>query len=945
MTRRAMILLAALASLSHAYYFGKNKVQYRGYSWKILQSEHFDIYYYEGCERLAQFAIPILEEAFEEYSAVFPKVPKDPVPVIIYSSPRDFQATNVILELLDEGVGGFTEIYKKRVVVPYTGSYEEFRHVLRHELVHVFQYLMLERWGGMGIYAVQQVPLWVMEGTAEYFSEGWSTGAESFMRDAVINDYVVPLDELAQYGGYIVYKEGQAAFRFLEERYGKDVIKGIISRLAGNPSISEAVKGVLNMDMEQLAKEFSLYNKKKYYGYVSEYEFPTERFKRLTDHNNDRGWMNVGPALSPKGDRLAVISDRTGYTDIYLLSLADGRVLKRLVAGQKTPDLENLHLLRPGICFSPDGSKLAFISQGTRTDILHIVNSETGRTINKIPLVGVDAAYTPAWSPKGDLIVFVGTKGSSSDLYSFRFSTGKITQLTFDQAEERDPSFSEDGNRILYASDKREGEGFLYGSYALWELDLLSGMATRLSPYLGFVGWPAYYGNGIAFVGEYQGSRNLMLWRSDSLFLLTKFLTEIKDISWSADRERLTFSMLWEGGYDVFVRTGPLEPLTNLPVMETPSRVVDTALYAKAPKTRYTTKMSMDWVSGGMSYSSAYGSYGTVTMGFSDVLGNFRIEFMTDVYSQDITDANFYLGFLWLPLRLDYGFDLYQFWNLYWWPGERGDTVVSEKDLGVQFSAQYPFNRFRRLETGLGYSYLTWYRYYFPAVGDLQPLRTRYYNQFTGYMALVHDDVLYSYSAGPLSGQRAFAGLWTSLPGSALDTKTGIVDMRKYWRITPRGIWAWRLKGGRSFGETPLPLYVGGATTIRGYPDYWFTGQNLVLLNSELRIPVIDHLKLGFLPIELSGLRGVVFYDMGSAWFDWEPFIPFADYGWFYRLNNPDFPEAGLYAGLGFGFRLYMGYFTLKTDFARRTDWAKILSKEDDGLPNWVFHLSFGSDF
>jgi outer membrane protein assembly factor BamA len=96
--------------------------------------------------------------------------------------------------------------------------------------------------------------------------------------------------------------------------------------------------------------------------------------------------------------------------------------------------------------------------------------------------------------------------------------------------------------------------------------------------------------------------------------------------------------------------------------------------------------------------------------------------------------------------------------------------------------------------------------------------------------------------------------------------------------------------------------------------------------------------------VELAGLRGVVFYDMGSAWFDWEPFIPFAKNGWFYRLNDP--PEGtGLYAGLGFGLRLYMGYFTLKTDFARRTNWVKILSKEDDGLPDWVFHLSFGSDF
>src|SRR5207248_6188481 len=56
-----------------------------------------------------------------------------PIPLIVYSSHQHFEQTNVSPGFLPEGVQGFTEFTKGRVVIPYTGSYGEFRHVIHQD--------------------------------------------------------------------------------------------------------------------------------------------------------------------------------------------------------------------------------------------------------------------------------------------------------------------------------------------------------------------------------------------------------------------------------------------------------------------------------------------------------------------------------------------------------------------------------------------------------------------------------------------------------------------------------------------------------------------------------------------------------------------------------------------------------------------------------------------
>ena len=116
--------------------FGKNKVQYTKFNWYYIQSDHFDIYFSDGGDYLAEFTAAAAESAYTSISKSFRYQLVNRVPIIIYNSHNDFQQTNVVSEYLEEGIGGVTELFKNRVVLPFEGEYKKFRHVIHHELVH-----------------------------------------------------------------------------------------------------------------------------------------------------------------------------------------------------------------------------------------------------------------------------------------------------------------------------------------------------------------------------------------------------------------------------------------------------------------------------------------------------------------------------------------------------------------------------------------------------------------------------------------------------------------------------------------------------------------------------------------------------------------------------------------------------------------------------------------
>ncbi|MBI3539658.1 MAG: PD40 domain-containing protein, partial [Candidatus Eisenbacteria bacterium] len=562
------VLLAFMPRPAAAQFFGQNKVQYRRYHWQSITSDHFDVYYSTGLDSLARRVLDLAEKTNAYLSARMGHQLRRRVPIIVYGSHNDFSQTNVTPEMIDAGTGGFTEVLRNRVVIPFMGSYDDLRHVVVHELTHAFMFDMVYGNSAASLIArgsFFQIPLWFAEGLAEYYSLGADTEEEMVLRDGAIAGYLPPL---MYAGGFGVYKEGQSALAYLVARHGEDRLRSIFQRIRSMRTFDRAFQRSLGVSVERFDEQWREEQRRTYWPTVATKQNPEDFARRLTDHRRDESNLNTSPAVSPQGDRVAFFSDRKQYTDVYLMSAIDGKVLRRVIRGERSVRFETVPSFRSAIAWSPDGRELAITPKSGGHDVLTIVSALDGSVRKRIDL-HLDAMAYPAWSPVSDSIVVAGLKDGRSDLYLVDVKSGAASRLTDDTWDEKEPAWSPDGRRITFTCDRaapmvlqpvRRERGF--GGYGLYDLDLATREVIPLLDTHGDDHSPAWSPDGrrVAFISDRNGAANIYLYdpADRSVTQLTDVLGGVISLSWSRTNDRLVFSAFNRGGFDIFAVKEPL---------------------------------------------------------------------------------------------------------------------------------------------------------------------------------------------------------------------------------------------------------------------------------------------------------------------------------------------------------------------------------------------------
>ena len=374
-----LIIFASSSMLSAQTSFGQNKVQYRDFDWNYISSPQFDIYYYGEEIELAHFTMAAAGEAYEQIAKHLRWNLKKRVPIIVYHSHNEFQQTNVIAQYMQEGIGGVTELFKNRIVIPFEGDYAAFRHVIHHELVHAMINDLVYGGRMQNVISGQirlQIPLWANEGLAEYLSSNWDTQADMTIRDLAINERIPTIRELEY---FLAYKGGQSVWRFIAAKYGREKIGEVFQAMKLRGTAEAGFKEALGMDFEELTEQWHKYIKKEYYPDVAGRDEVKDIAKRLTDHKKSKNFYNVSPTISPDGSKIAVLSDRSGYMDIYILDVVTGKKIKRLIKGNRSINFEELKFLQPGISWSPDSKKIALAAKSGAQDALYLIDVDKGK--------------------------------------------------------------------------------------------------------------------------------------------------------------------------------------------------------------------------------------------------------------------------------------------------------------------------------------------------------------------------------------------------------------------------------------------------------------------------------------------------------------------------------------------------------------------------------------
>ena len=998
-------------------YFGKNKVQYKIFDWYFIQTENFNIYFYKDEYHLAKFAADVLEGAYLKVKEELRYDLSRKVPVIIYNSHNDFQQTNVVSDLIEEGVGGFTESFKNRMVVPFTGSYEDFRHVLHHELTHAVTFDML--YGNiigslLSREYLFQLPLWFAEGYAEYSSRGgWDIQADMVLRDATINGYSVPLD---QAGGYLVYKEGQSAIGFIVKKYGEEKLSEILSKGKAELSMDKALKSAIGLDTKGLSEEWMKFLRKEYWPEIASRSEPKDFAKQLTDHTKDGSYINERPSFSPQADRLAIFSDRSDYTEVYIISAIDGKVIERLVKGERSGDLESLHSYVSGLSWSSDGQSLAFVSKSQGKDVLCLIQVRNKKIYKKLSF-NLNAMRSPSWSPDGEKIALVGMKNGKTDIYLCDLKSKEATQLTDDYYDDEDPSFSPDGKFIAFSSDRpilsfEDSVNYKNSHYNLYLYDLNLQKVIPLTENQGNNTSPTWSPDGrkICFVSDRNGIYNLYVLDLDSsrTIPITNVLSGCFSPSWSKDGEKIAFSAFQKGGWDIFLlkEIKPASPkadsLIKTPYLltleadtisarpdttqkeETVEKKLDFTSYVfkagqneldslvglldkrtvvkkdtlttKLPggeyaQKKYKLKFSPDLVSGALSYDTFFGFRGQSVIVISDLLGNHTFMLATDLVNT-IDQSNFQLFYLYMAQRINWGVGIlhtkYYYIDSY-------DRLFSDRVYGALGYVSLPFSKFTRADVDL--TQISVDRKYY----DPNPFTSKYDDRsvkvFLPSLSLINDTVIWG-DTGPVNGSRSLFSYEYApyISPRSVSYGAAMMDYRRYWHFMKRYSFAFRLAGGFSHGQDKKKFFLGGTsdwigpslgsediygisdlyfgnviTPLRGYKYFDVQGTRFFLTNFELRYPFVEHFVMKFpLPLSIHYINGAFFYDMGAAWDENKKFKGGTTEGGS-RLKD-------IKAGFGFGARANLGFLVLKYDVAWQTDF-------DSVSPKPKHYVSLGAEF
>jgi hypothetical protein len=880
--RGLLVLASSLATLVPAtlaaQYFGRNKVQYESFDFRVLRTDHFDIHWYPAESLATADAARMAERWYTRLSHglthAFSKKP-----VIFYANHPDFQQTNVVGGFIDQSTGGITEGLRTRIIMPFTGVYADNDHVLGHEIVHGFQYDIATTQTG-GLQNLGTLPLWVIEGMAEYFSVGREDSHTAmWLRDAVLRNDLPTINKLTRDPRYFPYRYGQALWAYVGGQYGDEAVIRLF-RVALREGFEGAFRRVLGRSTDSVSKEWHAALREAYTSVTQARTAPDQVGARVLERSvrGRRGETDISPSLSSDGRRLAFFSGRGIFgIDLYIADAQTGEIEKRLTSPNRDNHFDALSFLASAGSWSPDGQQLVFVTQVEGDHELSVYDLRQNRIVRTFRPPEAEAITDPAWGPDGR-IVFVGYGGGISDLFILTPGTGDVQRLTNDRNAELHPAWSPDGRTIAFATDRDPATNFEQLTYAPLRLALVD-PATREIRLIPRIAEGAKHinpqwapdGQSIFFIADRGGVSDVYRWATDgSVRQVTRLATGVSGITASSPAltvargtGRMMFSVFTNQGNSVFrlepdqTMGSPLveadaQTLAGILPPTTGSNIVAAYLDAPLPglpppteafaQEAYRPRLQLDYI-GAPSVGLATSPFGTglsgaIALYFGDMLGDRVVGGAVQAQGtlKDIGGEVFYLNqkhrWNWLVSgsHIPYlsGFARQGLENI------GGETfLVQELQLQRTFvdeiagTIQYPFSQTRRFEVGVSGTHVSYdievERYIFDCCRQVGQERGS---------APAPPGVTYGQGVAALVGDYSVFGLTSPVAGGRwrfevapvfgeLNFQNFLADWRRYFYARPVTIAFRALHFGR-YGKDAesgriFPLFVGNEQLVRGY--------------------------------------------------------------------------------------------------------------------------------
>jgi len=872
-----------------AQYFGRNKVQYETFDFKIMSTKHFDIYFYPEKLEAATQAARIAERWYARLSRIFNHDLRGRQPLILYASSPDFQQTTAIPGIIGEGTGGVTEMYKRRIILPLGVSLAESDHVIGHELVHAFQFDITSqerpRYANSTPTALR-LPLWLIEGLAEYLSIGSvDPHTAMWMRDVTRREKLPSVKKLIN-PRYFPYRYGQSLWAYITGRWGDTAVTRIMKAVSKTGDYKPVIEKVLGVSLEQLSKDWHN-SMKNAYGPLTEVTDVSDRSSRLLFKATKENRLNVSPALSPDGKQIVFLSSRDLFSiDMYLADAKTGQIKTKLIKTAVDPHFESLQFIKSSGSWDAEGKRfvLAAITRGK--PVLSIVNVEKGKRDKEVVFPQLGEILNPTWSPDGRFIAFSALVGGLTDIFMYDLEEDKLEKMTDDAYADLYPAWSPDGNTIAFVTDRFSTDLSILsiGNYELALWDKETGDIKKVPGFRNAKNINPQWSpdsKSLYFLSDQNGITNVYRidLGSQKILQVTNLYTGVSGImalspalSVSQKSERLVYCLYEDDKYNIY----SIDSVDDLKGREPKAQLAQVNPSVLPPRKKpegevlgllknpifglpqesefeisdYKPKLKLDYVTQPQLAIGVdrYGTFagGGIAFNFSDMLGYHNLVGMLQLSSR-LQDSAALVGYQNSRRRLNWGAVAQRI--PYVTGGFSagidsfgGQPAIVEKEfifrqINYQLSgfAAYPFNQVRRFELSAGYNLIDFDQEVrtraigfdgFELFRAKEKLPSPGSLQFGfGTAALVYDSSFFG-ATGPILGQSY--RLEVSPYIGTIDFHTILADYRRYFMPVKPFTLAFRFlhfgRYGRGGEDTRLfPFFIGYESLVRGYDTRSFT--------------------------------------------------------------------------------------------------------------------------
>jgi len=542
--------------------FGMNKVRYKDFDWHFVESEHLLLHYEPEFGELADRAVEYLEEGYTHISALMRHELSTKPPIVIFKSHYEFQQTNIIQSFLPPGVAGFAEPLRYRMVIPFSGDLDDFRNVLVHELMHIFQYDIVNRGPVKRISnTIASPPTWIMEGMAEFSTQESNTIDEMVLRDAVLTDQLIPLEVMNSSWNYLpnpflAYKQSHSLMEYIAANFGPEKVSRILRVWDSQTDTDKLLERLLDMDMQTLDERWQAHMRKKYWPLLQDRDYVSEFATRVLQ-DDDVYRLYMAPSWSLGGDMLACLSTDGVEQHVDIIRISNGRLVERLTEGMRAGVYDDLTFNDGTVAWAPNGRTIALVGKKGAADVVVLWDLYDKQIVKQLTFEGLEVVESLDFDPSSKRLAFIGTGFGQSDVYVVDIESEVLTQLTGTPQRDDQPDFSPDGKRLAFSS--KRGSQFDIKVYDFSTKRVSTLLATPDDDM-----WPAWLptGDRLLFVSTRDGINDLFLYdiAEDREYRLTRTVSGIMNPALSPDGKQIVLTTYYHSRRELYRMDMPSRP-------------------------------------------------------------------------------------------------------------------------------------------------------------------------------------------------------------------------------------------------------------------------------------------------------------------------------------------------------------------------------------------------